>query len=219
MKVSVRLQPWFEAFDSRSPRERALVLVTLLALLLFAWNSLVSNPLSRKRRVTQNEITRVDSEILQLRAEKVEVEQRAKIDPDLTLRRQIEELRLAIAGLDHQLEERMIDLMSPQQMPELLQQMLKKQHGLKLVSLENLPPQKLLEPIEGQDPPPELYRHALVMQMEGNYLNLLAYLKALEEMPHKVFWDILAVEVQDYPLMKVRLQLHTLSLSEDLIGV
>lgn len=219
MNIPAWLQLSFERFDKRSLRERGLVLVTFLVLLIVAWNSLVFEPQMRKRKLTQEKLTRIGNDVLQLRAETAQVEQKATIDPDLVLRRQLPPLRVAIDALDRQLEERMINLMAPQQMPELLRQMLQKQRGLRLVSLENLPAQQVLKPTEGENPPPELYRHALVIQMEGNYMNLLSYLKALEAMPQKIFWDILAVDATGYPLIQVRLQVHTLSLSEDLIGV
>jgi MSHA biogenesis protein MshJ len=41
----------------------------------------------------------------------------------------------------------------------------------------------------------------------------------LEGLPWRIFWDSVSYEVLDYPKSIVRLKLHTLSLSEDWIGV
>ena len=43
--------------------------------------------------------------------------------------------------------------------------------------------------------------------------------QALEALPWRFFWDSVSYEVEDYPRSLVRLRLHTLSLSEDWIGV
>ena len=47
----------------------------------------------------------------------------------------------------------------------------------------------------------------------------LRYLQALEALPWRFFWDSVDYQVIAYPQSTVRLKLHTLSLSEDWIGV
>jgi MSHA biogenesis protein MshJ len=47
----------------------------------------------------------------------------------------------------------------------------------------------------------------------------LRYLQALEKLPWRFFWDSVSYQVMEYPDSVVRLELHTLSLSEDWIGV
>ena len=64
-----------------------------------------------------------------------------------------------------------------------------------------------------------LHRHGFAIEFSGSYLATLNYLEALESLPWRFFWDSVSYEVLDYPKSIVRLKLHTLSLSEDWIGV
>lgn len=214
-----KVQGYVELFDQRSLRERALVLITLLILLVFSWNVFILEPATVKRKRSQAEISRLETEITHLRTEAELVRQRATADPDLASRQRIVQLREVIGGLDRKLEARLVDLLSPREMPGLLQDLLKRQRALKLMTLENLQPLPMLTGVEGAESPPGLYRHGLMLELEGSYLGLLSYLKALEGLSQQVFWDILVIEAKAYPLMRVKLQVHTLSLSEDLIGV
>ena len=64
-----------------------------------------------------------------------------------------------------------------------------------------------------------LHSHGFALEFSGGYLATLNYLQALERLPWRFFWDSVSYEVEDYPRSLVRLRLHTLSLSEDWIGV
>lgn len=203
----------------RSLRERALILLTLLVLLTVGWDFLFLEPAFMKRRKVLGEIQRVNTEISQLRADGLIVRRQAKVDPDLESRQQIAQFQELIADFDRKLEDKLVDLLSPREMPGLLQNILKQQNGLRLIAMENLPPTPLLLQGEGERAVPGLYRHALSMEMEGSYLKLLVYLEKLEKMPQRVFWDILTIDSKKYPISRIRLQIHTLSLTEDWIGV
>lgn len=219
MSVREQFQKYMVLFDQRTLRERALVLISLLIVLAFVWNAVILEPMMRKRKTVRAETVGIESEIDQLRAEADLVRHLATADPDQESRRQISQLRVVVAELDRTLEARLVNLLSPQEMPRLLRDMLKEVEGLKLVSLENLPPREMLTANADEEPPPGLYQHTLQLELEGPYLSLLPYLKKLEGLSQQLFWDALSVETKKYPVMRVRLQVHTLSLSEDLIGV
>lgn len=206
------------AVDQRTVRERALILLTLLTLLIVGWNFLVLDPQLEQRKNVQSDLQQTKNEINQLNVEAEIIKQRATVDPDLANRQQIRQLREVIGEYDRKLEARLVNLLSPRQMSVLLQRILKKQQKLRLISMENLPPKPLLVGAENEEPPPGLYQHAMTMEMEGRYLDLLSYLKALEEMPQQVFWDLLEIETDQYPKARVRLQIHTLSLKKEWIG-
>ena len=86
--------------------------------------------------------------------------------------------------------------------------------------MENLPAEPLMTSLETDKATPlGIYTHALNMELEGSYLQLLDYLQRLEQMEQRVFWDILTIDTKEFPTTKIRLQIHTLSLTEDWIGV
>lgn len=218
-KETGQFRLYIEMLDRRSVRERALVLLTLLTLLIVGWYLLFLEPGLAERKKRMDEMVRIENEIAAINLEAKTAQMKANEDPNREGRQQIIELKAAISALDSQLEERLVDLLSPREMPVLLQQILKKQKGLRLKLLKNLRPEPLLQVAEGEDPPPGLYRHGVSMEMEGSYLSLLSYLQALEQMPNRVFWDNLSVETKAFPTAKIRLQIHTLSLTKEWIGV
>ena len=219
MSIKERMAQYAAQLDQRTPRERVMLLVAMMAVLLLGGNALVLEPADNTRKKTESEIQNVETEIKLLRTETQLVKELAKQDPDQSSRMQITQLRRQIEDLETQLQKRLITLVPPQRMPGLLKEMLRKQPGLKLIALKNLEPAPILPKVEGEESPPELYRHTLRMELDGQYLSLLKYLKSLEALSKQVFWDLLMVETQGYPHLKVELQIHTLSLSEDLIGV
>jgi MSHA biogenesis protein MshJ len=116
-------------------------------------------------------------------------------------------------------------LISPREMAHFLEQLVLQESELELLRLNTLEPEPLIEP-SSKDPSTiglgaagSLHRHAFDIEFSGNYLATLRYLEALEALPWQFFWDSVDYEVIDYPRSVVRLRLHTLSLSEDWIGV
>ena len=57
-------------------------------------------------------------------------------------------------------------------------------------------------------------RYTLELQLEGTYLGTLHYLKALEALPWKFFWESADFEIIDYPVAQITLELYTLGLVE-----
>ena len=63
-----------------------------------------------------------------------------------------------------------------------------------------------------------MFRHRVRMELSGDYLAVLRYLGALEQLPWRFQWDSLAVETDAYPVTRVVMYLSTLSLGEFWIG-
>lgn len=214
-----QLQLYIGMLNRHSLRERALILLTLLVLLAVCWNLLLFEPYLAVRKNIDEKIGQLQGEITQLHVEEQVIRQQAAVDPDHENRQKIFQMQEMISAFDRKLEIQMVDLLTPQEMPVLLQQILKRQKGLRLIAMENLRPGALLPMDEEKKTVPGLYRHALSMELEGSYLKLLTYLEALEKMPQRVFWDILTIDAKQSPVIRIHLQLHTLSLTEDWIGV
>ncbi|MEY4750870.1 MAG: hypothetical protein RIQ60_3084 [Pseudomonadota bacterium] len=127
-------------------------------------------------------------------------------------------------------------LVTPQQMVPLLQEVLNRQHGLRLRSLQSLgltrlTPDAPAAPSSPASPQPAantatssavgtlsaqrgqagVYRHAVELSVEGSYIDLLAYLQALEAMPHKLLWGPLKLDVDRHPTVQLKLEVYTLS--------
>jgi MSHA biogenesis protein MshJ len=117
------------------------------------------------------------------------------------------------------------DLVDPGQMRFVLEDLIRRQTGLQLISVSNLPGRPLIEePVkEGIAAPaskgPTLYRHGMQLVLEGTYLDCLKYLEAVERLPWQLYWGSLQLETQRHPRTRISIELHTLSLEEEWIGV
>ncbi|MBF0152507.1 MAG: hypothetical protein HQL64_02065 [Magnetococcales bacterium] len=64
-----------------------------------------------------------------------------------------------------------------------------------------------------------IFRHGMKIRLRGSYLDVVRYLKSLENMKWVIFWDSLEYAVNQYPDMTVTLSVYSLSLSRELIGM
>ena len=58
-----------------------------------------------------------------------------------------------------------------------------------------------------------------MLTLKGNYLDGLAYLEAVERLPWHIYWARLEFSADEYPQNDIVLELRTLSLDEEWIGV
>ena len=61
--------------------------------------------------------------------------------------------------------------------------------------------------------------HPVEIVVEGSYLDVLAYLRALESLDWRFYWKVLELDTIEYPTNRVRIELSTLSMEKDWIGV
>jgi MSHA biogenesis protein MshJ len=108
-------------------------------------------------------------------------------------------------------------------MAKLVQGMLAKNRKLKLLRVENLPPVALEQGAADKTPAPSsdvvIYKHGLRIELQGQYVDILRYLRALETMPWKVFWGEMRLETENHPNSRVSLVIYTLSPERAWIGV
>ncbi|MCD4689423.1 MAG: type II secretion system protein M [Desulfuromonadaceae bacterium] len=215
-------------FDARAPRERLVLTISLLVVLTLLWYVQLIEPLALHRQALATQINSTTATVSALDQAAGAILAGAAQDPNAENRQQKVLLEEEIGRLDERLAALTGELISPQQMVAVLEEMLKRRRQLSLTRLENLPSEPMLE--SPLDPPPfdsqaekvqqrNLYRHPLRIELTGNYLEVLAYLQSLEQLPRKVYWQDLALSVEEYPQAKITVTVYTLSLKEDWIGV
>ena len=217
-KTSFSLARWY---DQRPLRERIILLSAAVILLLVLVNLSVVQPCKKRLETARRQQLELETSLAYLIAREAEVNARKNVDPNLANRLRVEALEEKSAELQQQLEANIVNLVSPREMPELLKTLLTRQKKLHLLNLENLPPEtvEIGPAADGQQgPSPVLFRHRLKMTFSGDYLTMLAYLRQLEQLPRSMVWEDVAIETVRYPETIVRLQVHTLSLTEGWIG-
>jgi MSHA biogenesis protein MshJ len=59
---------------------------------------------------------------------------------------------------------------------------------------------------------PAFYKHRFLLELEGDYLSALSYLRGLEALPWRLCWDSVTIESIGYPRAHITFKVHTISL-------
>ncbi len=215
-----------ERFHALSTRERNIVLILGLAVLVFLWDALLFGPVQRESKQLKLQMSTVESQISKQSKELAELMAAVNRDPNSELKQRRDQLSSAVAEMDQRLETLTSNLIPPKQMAKVLEQVLRENNNLKLVQVISLPSKKLSggktesgKEIAVSEDTQVLYRHGVRLELEGNYFDTLNYLRKLEALPWQVLWSSLHYEVQEYPKASVRLEINTLSTNSGWIGV
>jgi len=142
--------------------------------------------------------------------------EQARNNPQLqTLSNQNERLRRDVQQLNDRISGITEVLIPPNTMATLLRELLGSS-DLTLVRFGALPAQPLAEDDSGEA---QLFRHQLDIELTGDFDALTGYLTTIEALPWRLFWDELSVETEQYPQLRIRLKVHTLSDQEAWLNV
>ena len=216
MKLPVALAKTLARFDALSLRERALVAGAALIGMVLLWLALFFDPMSVKQRTLSAELTTLQQSI-QLTT--LAIQETADTDPTLIAQREETKLKTLLAALNAQLAAKSAGLIPPERMVQVIHDVLSRQHGVRLVSLHNSPVTTLVPGAAQAAQSGGPYVHPVEIVVEGTYLDVLAYLHALESLEYRFYWRLLELESTAYPRNRVRIELSTLSLDKDWIGV
>lgn len=217
-------------FLALNTRERVLVLLALLAVLIAAAQLLFFAPLQQQLRTEKNLQTdiqrrheQLENELSQLQAWQTKQEDGSQL---VSVQQQLDSIDQQIG----QLSQRMVP---PEQMTALLQQLLAREQGMQVLALEKLPLTSATEDADSDanagaettaasssetDGELPLYRHRLRLSLRGSYFDSLRYLQAMEALPWTVYWDSLDYQVEDYPQGVLTIEIATLGQEKGWLG-
>ncbi|MCP1728097.1 MSHA biogenesis protein MshJ [Natronospira proteinivora] len=216
--MKAQLDKLRDRINALSLRERVLVFLAAAAVVAFLWNTLFMEPLSERQAQTETEIQDLRERISQANNAIAEMVRAREQDPDAEYRARLAELQSDLAELDERLDDLTGDLVEPVRMAGVLEQMLDRQSGLELRSLQALSARPLLDDDELSGVG-NIYRHGVRMELTGSFSDTLAYLRVLEGLDSNLFWGRLKISMERYPDNRIVLVVHTLSLREGWIGV
>ncbi len=200
--------------DKMNMREQLLVMATGLLVVSTAWYVGLMEPMIKEIKNTRNEIAatreRTDSvnqslEVMALQASSGAIGYREQYT---LVQRRLLELNEKLGGYS-------AELIGPGEMARVLQGVLQKQDNLRLIRVQNLTPEAVTRSNEDEV---IFYRHGLEMEFEGGYFACLEYLEQIEALPWRFYWQILELEVLEYPRNRIRIEISTLSPHEEWIG-
>jgi MSHA biogenesis protein MshJ len=214
-QLLTRLKPLLAAVDNMNLRERVLVFVTGLMLLGSAWYLGLMQPLDQQATRNRSEIASL-RERIEMYNQTLEVEVLHFSGADTGEREKLARIQGRLDEIDERLGGYVAELIDPAQMSRVLQGLLKKQSKLRLIRIRNLSPEALSASTDALTT--TFYRHGLEIEFEGSYLACLEYLQEIEELPWRLYWQLLDIEVLEYPRNRIRLEVSTLSPDVEWIG-
>ena len=216
-----RVRVGVQRVDALTLRERLIIFSAGVTLLFIAWQTLIMDPLAGRARIAEQRLAQVREQMNAID----QVGAASSQDPAVKAALRNHALAERLAALDGELGSVAQGYVAPEHMSELLKSLLAEQHGLKLVSLANLPVESLSQaPGAKPDAPPAEddrgpFLHPVEMVVEGDYASVVEYLRAVERLPWRIHWRKLELTSAEYPVNRVRLVIGALSLSRDWLRV
>jgi MSHA biogenesis protein MshJ len=231
-----RLQQLVQRIDALTLRERVIIFAMLAILFIAVLNaSLLDRQFARQKQLSNQ----INAEQAQINQARIEIQQaiHTKSDPDAANRERLQALKQQSAQMQTVLLDMQKGLVSPDKMTVLLEDILRRDRKLRLLSLKTLPATSLSEmpataSSQAQDKPAvasppaaknigdnqpvagAVYKHGVEIAIQGEYLDILEYMAALEAMPWQLFWGKAKLHVDEYPIATLTLTLFTMSLDK-----
>jgi MSHA biogenesis protein MshJ len=227
--VNARLAKIAQSVDRLTLRERLFLFAAVLTVLVGAWEALLDAPIAAREKAAGEAITALRDRLGTLnQSVTITAEGMSEGMPGQLER--LNALRARVAEGDAAVRLYTSELVSPLQMRLVLEELIRRQSGLRLLGATNLEPRPLFDDPADADKgaaakstadsaAPKLYRHALVLRVEGSYLDCLEYLRAVEALPWHLYWARFELKVGDYPTNTYSIEVRTLSLDKEWIGV
>ena len=212
-----RIATWY---DAMSLRERLLFFAMAAGMMFLIADVLFLSSVSEAQKRFSSQISESKSRTKTIDEQIMALKARQGVDPDEENRRKLEALRQKLAGMDASLQGMQNNLVSPDKMGTLLEDLLANNSNLRLVAMKTLPVANMLVEKEAQDKQSSLlYKHGVQITVEGRYGDLLTYLASVEHLPWQVFWGGITMRAGAYPKATLTLTLYTLSLNKAWLSV
>ncbi|WP_221075954.1 type II secretion system protein M [Agarivorans aestuarii] len=216
--MSEQWQQWQLRFAALSLRERVLILITGLVVVVLPSYYLWIEPASLKQERAEKELVQATAKynnninLIEFSKNKL------REDPNQDISRQLKQLKTQLAQIDQSLEQQQAGLIPVEQMAEVLEQLLQKSPGLVLVAMDSLAPKPVLSSEESNPDSLNFYRHGIRLKLSGGYFPLLKYLQVVEDLPQRFLWQLIDYQVDEYPKADITIDIYTLSTNKDFIS-
>ncbi len=214
-QLLTKLKPLQATVDKLSLRERLLVFATGLMLLGSAWYLGLMQPLDQQAARNRTEIESL-RERIEMYNQNLEVEVLQISSAGTGEREKLARIQGRLDEINERLGGYVAELIDPAQMSRVLQGLLKERSKLRLIRVRNISPEALSASADALTT--TFYRHGLEIEFEGSYLACLEYLEEIEDLPWRFYWQLLDIEVLEYPRNRIRLEVSTLSPYVEWIG-
>ncbi len=213
-------------YDVLAVRERWMVAAALLVGIVMIGSSLFVEPAMKRTQLAERGLVDQRTQLANLQTQVITLQSPAQ-DPDVAARSELVELKKKLAAVTERLAAMESTLIPPQRMPSLLEDLIGKNSGLRLLGLRTLPVAPVLDSkapknteeakaaeksADTADQAVGLFKHGVEIKLEGSYQELAAYLARLEKSPLKLLWSGVSLSADKHPKLVLTLTVFTLSL-------
>ena len=216
--------------DALTLRERAIIFAMAALVVVTLVNQLLLDPLFRQQKILSQQMKQDQAKAVEIQ---IQIQQQVRMqaaDLDAANRERLDQLTRQSEQMQGELNALQKALVSAERMPALLEELLKRNGKLRLVSLKTILPTNLLEGATQQTPAkekaesvsvpvPAVYKHGVEIVVQGGYADMVAYMTELQSMPWQVFWAKAELDAKEYPKAQLTLVLYTLSLEKRWLNI
>ncbi|MGQ8366075.1 MSHA biogenesis protein MshJ [Glaciecola sp. 1036] len=210
------LQKLSAGYDGLAERERKIIFFAAPLLVLFVGYILIVEPQILEIDKVAKKQQNIEGQFATLEATKLELFHQMSLDPDEETKLNIQQIQQRLDTLEKQFDKELGQLVSPQVMPLVLEQLFYKAKSLKLIEMQSIAPTALFTDKSNGD---TLFQHGIRITFEGGYLDTRDFLTNAENLGWKLYWRHLEYKVSEHPKAITQLEVFTLSTSEAFIGV
>lgn len=223
-----RWQQIAERIDNASLRERGLIFLTLAVVLLVLLDAVLLAPESARERRLRQEIQQHQSDAAKVGEQLQKLAMARSSDPDSDARARLEVLKSEVSAVEAVIAEEQRKFTDPAQMRTVLEGLVDRSKGVRVVEFRTLAPVPISETRPGEKPAAEkpaavkpapgaerfVYRHGFEITVTGAYADLHRYLTTLERLPTRLHWGVAELGAASHPQLTLKLTVHTLSLDK-----
>lgn len=217
--MNKKLQKYAEQVNGLSLRERLMVMASLAVLLIFLWWNFFAQQVIAETKAVSKSSKILEAEIQTLDLTVASIQKRMNDGVFKSKKQKLKALEIELIRVRELLDEKTRALIKPDEMFELMQQLLPAESRLKLTAMKR----KAVNPVvaEENDDSYEsaVYQHVLQLSFEGRYKNIINYIRTLEELDWKLTWDRINLETTEYPIIGVTIEISTFSDNKNWVGL
>ena len=224
------MNKWLQRWQGMAAREQWLTYGVGLALLGMLYLLLIGDPLAARVASKESAIQLAKGRSAEAASGIADLQAKLDADPNSPYRSALLVASASREELIRQIDQDTAELITPEKMKAVLESLLQAQQGLSLMGMQSFSePVQLAQAVSPATPGVEapapasatLYRHGLILELEGGYFDLLQYLNAVQQSGWKLNWDSLDYQVGEAGPSRARisLKLFTLSRKAGWVGV
>jgi len=209
-----RINQLIERVDAMELRQRIMLLAAGLIVMFYMADTFAIQPAIKQQKILRQAVGDWESKLDVLRERTGMLTDGQSGHASSAYRK----MRARLADLEARIQKQMGGLLAPAQAIKVLERVLEQEQDLKLLkvnaSSSPLGDNDALTD-SGQLQGAGINRYRMQLQLEGSYLATLRYLRALEDLPWKFFWEGVEYEVIEHPTARITLDLYTLGIKVD----